>query len=174
MTISVAGHVRPAQYFRRGDPRDPLGIWAARVVATGDATGGNTLITLYAPERHWRSFAFGLDAASFECTAAPGNPIFLWRAQWPPAGLTGTAAVVLFRLVTAAGITSTGFSPSTDHMEPGWNRVLNFWPGTGTGDLMLCQWHFPSNVNLATYTVHATGPFWARDAINAPGGPRFR
>ena len=169
----------PAQLWPQLDIRDPLGVWGARALVTGDASGGSIKVTCQAPAE--RSAAFVYTAYAVTLVQLTGTLLTIplkmrILTNWPDISATaGVQGFATFRSANSNGdadFTAPKNGNSAALMFPNDRFILIFDPRQGAGVLNMIELEMGVNVNTDTYAFEAYGYYWDRSVLNAPGGPR--
>jgi len=180
MAIATNVDLLPAQQWPQGDARDPLGVWAARLGVTGDATGGSIKVgvNVPAPLRGAHVYTcYSINFAQLTGVITARNVKVRLLTNLPDADtLAGIQGFATLRIVNTAtldsitepilGIGGAG-APALEPLD----RFILLRTDTGT-PLTIVEIEFGENVNLSTYVFEAYGYYWDRLVMQAPGGLR--
>jgi len=179
VAISTSVDVKPAQLWPQGDMRDPLGVWGARLVIAGDATGGEIKIGIAVPQSLSGAYVYTMYAATIsQLDGIGGTTDLMCRllTNWPD--VDPTAGVQAFSVNNAAGASGTDTftppltAPSRALVNPNDRFLLLFDPRSIPSAFNIAELKVATMVDLANYSFEAYGYFWDRSVLNAPGGPR--
>lgn len=182
MSIIESVNIIETALWPQSDARDPLGVWGARDLVTGDASGGTikSQIQIAAARRrsriytcyHAMSVSIGgaTDTATvIKCrllTNWPDIDVITEGAQ----GFAGWKATT----VSAGNFTDPDAGPNEPLVLPNDRFILLFDPGVvNAGDpMVIVEMERNANVNTALYSFEAYGYYWDREVLDTPGGPR--
>lgn len=164
--------------FRRGDLRDPLGIWAARGTLVGDVSGGTVKATFGVPGPQRASYVYTVGFVSTSSPTASTGSTHTVRllTNWPPADKPGVQGASFIRTneVGSAGsgeLQAVGFRPLID---PQMSKILLYDPRADPATRIdLLELWLNLNVDAANYFFEAWGWYWDRNLHEVPGGPRY-
>lgn len=178
--MAVTGDIDMLQsaVFRRGDGRDPLGLWAARGTLIGDATGGTVKASFGVPGPQRAAFVYtvGFVATSSPSAGTGSTHTVRLLTNWPPASKPGLEGAAFIRTteVGSAGsgeLQAVGFRPLID---PQMTKILMYDPRPDPSSRVnFIELWLNLNVDLAQYFFEAWGWYWDRNLHEIPGGPRY-
>lgn len=178
MTVTGNIDILESATLRRGDLRDPLGIWAFRGSVVGDVTSGIAKAFIGLPGGRRAAHVYNVIFVSTSADLA-GTSTHTVRilTNWPPAdapGINGASFIRTTEVGSAgigAGFEAVGFRPLID---PQMSRILMFDPRPDplTRINILEMW-LSQQVDLALHSFEGWGYFWDRGVMDIPGGPRF-
>lgn len=181
MAIVVLGVVQHAQLWAQGDIRDPLGVWGARVGATGDATGGSikARIEVPAPQRAaYVHTCYSVNIARLTglttTETAKTRLLTNWPNISPEPGVQAYGSLFLTPWTAPVGLTSPIGGYATNYPLGPFDRFLLLYdPRSGINlPLTIAELEINDNILAETYAFEAYGYFWDRSVMDAPGGPR--
>ena len=172
--------IRAAQMWPQGDARDPLGIWAARGSIADDGLGGQKTASIGLPQTRRAGNIFTCYAVTLAAavTSDDGlqNAFCRLLTNWPPADSPGVQGFSTNR--------GTILSPSPEPVpkgqfretlfDPQYRYLLLFDPRAGAaGRINLVELSYLTVAGTAkTLSFEASGYWWDRSVLDAPGGPR--
>jgi len=181
MAIATTVDLIPTQMWPQGDIRDPLGIWGARLVVVGDASGGGVKVAIRAAAGQGAAYVYTCyDAAvNIIVQATPGTSNLTkirLLTSWPDidntAGIQAYDAVHAARVESSAGFTAPLGGLTTNSVFPNQRFLLLFDPRPSTIALTIVELEYGDNDLNDQYVFQAYGYFWDRSVLQAPGGPR--
>ncbi len=184
MTINTTMEVVETGLWPQGDERDPLGVWGARLIVAGDASGGPIKVRAIVPQAKRRSRVYTCYAAQTVVateTAAETSTQIKCRllTNWPDVdpvqiGAQGFATFQTSAIVDLVSATRPDFGPSSPLVNPSDRFILLFDPGVvaADSDMEIVEMERNANVDTNDYSFEAYGYYWDRSVLNAPGGPR--
>jgi len=180
MAIATNVDLLPAQGWPQGDARDPLGVWAARLGVTGDATGGSIKVGVNVPTglRGAHIYTcYSINFAQLTGVVTARNVKVRLLTNLPDAdvlaGLQGFATLKIVNTATLTNVTPPilgiggGQAPALEPLD----RFILLRTDVGT-PLTIVEIEFGENVDASTYVFETYGYYWDRLVMQAPGGPR--
>jgi len=166
--------------WQQGDIRDPLGVWGARALATGNVTLGEIKVGITVPAALRAAYIYTCYALNASVLASVGSTqmsaasrlLTNWPDVDPTAGVQGFATSRFASLFIDASFTAPRGSTNPPLVTPNDRFLLLFDPRPGTDDLTIAEIKISPVVEDDTYAFEAYGYFWDRSVLNAPGGPR--
>ncbi len=179
MAIQAQVALITAQEWPQGDIRDPLGLWGARTLVTGDATGGSIRVQVLQLAAQRAAYVYtcyyamitqltGTEVDAFAFCRLLTN----WPNVDPQAGVQAFATFAIrdFRTSGPFGVPVGGLtSPFITEIE---RFILLYDPRPTGGDMNIIEMELATNSLAATYSFEAYGYYWDRSVMQAPGGPR--
>ena len=183
MSVNVTFDVVETQLWPQRDARDPLGVWAARAGATGDATGGFVRGQLQVPAERRSSHIYTIlfaNTVRVTGTADTADEISCrLLTNWPNADNTvlGVQGASTYRAVGVSqqgNFTVPNAGPRDFLIAPQERFILLFDPGvvSSGSDMVLAEIQRNANVDATEYAFEAYGYYWDREVLSTPGGPR--
>ena len=184
MAIALTVPVLETALWPQGDARDPLGVWGARLIVTGDASGGEIKVTILVPGARrsayiYTAYGAGINQLTGVITAVSIMSRLLtnWPDVDPTAGIQGYSqnnrgvlgGVSAFTAPNASNASGEPLVHDKDRF------ILLFDPrptGDSGDDMAIMELKLGFNTDLATYSFEAYGYFWDRSVLNSPGGLR--
>jgi len=179
MSVTITLEVVETGMWPQRDARDPLGIWGARAVSTGDATGGITIANVNVLAALRRAHVYSLYGAVSEDTGgvAVGSEMSLRiLTGWP--NIDSTALGIGFygqtTIVALDALSLLNNAPIGQLVSDIDKFKLIFDPhSAASGDLRILAMVRNDNVDGETVRWEVYGYFWDRAILNTPGGPRW-
>jgi len=183
MAVEVLVEVIETALWPQGDIRDPLGVWGARTLLVGDASGGSLKARLFVPADKRSSYLYTFYSAQLtqvDGSAANNNMKLRILTNWPNIDEQPGVQAYSSAIFHSSGGADNDFTeptsgPSIDLVGPNHRFLLCFDPrpqetlqAMGIADIEL-----GSNLGVGTdWVAEAYGYFWDRSVLNAPGGLR--
>jgi len=180
MSVSVEIDIIETAQWPQRDARDPLGVWGARGLATGDVSGGFVQGTLGLPADRRAGHVYTCYGLTATLTSVSGAVTALGvrlLTNWPNAdvlaGVQGFATMKVVTLQRGEATHVPQFGPDDVVLEPAHRFILLFDPRTSqTTRIDLVEMWMNVNTDGETYSFEGYGYYWDREVMNAPGGPR--
>jgi len=181
MAISTSANLIPHQLWPQGDIRDPLGVWGARLLVTGDASGGGVKVAVQAEAGVGAAYVYTcydvnvsiiVQAVSGTSNLTKVRLLTSWPDVDPTVGVQAYSSNHFFRVESSAGMTPPIGGPTTPTIDPQQRFLLLFDPRPQTAALVIVELEYGDNDLNDVYSFEAYGYFWDRSVLNAPGGPR--
>lgn len=181
MAIAETVVLITTQTFMQGDARDPLGIWGARHLIVGDASGGSLKTTVQAPEDLRAAYVYTAYSATITTIVGSTNVEIKCRllSNWPnidPQAGVQAYATCNFGIMGGDSSFSPPLSgPRSDHplVLPNDRFILLYDPRAGSVDVLaIMELELGINILNDQVSFEAWGYFWDRSVITTPGGPR--
>lgn len=181
MTVQVSAEVLASAMWPQGDERDPLGIWSARAIAVGDASGGAVQCDVFVPANRRAAGVFTVYSANVTQIVGAGviaetiktRLLTNWPNNSPEAGFTGYDKVTMSSTTGAVTWAAPFSGPlDTQLISPLDRFILLLEPTPGAAAFNIMEIHLNANVDVNTWVFEAYGYYWDRAVLQAPGGPR--
>ncbi len=181
MAISTSAQVIETALWPQGDIRDPLGVWGARLLITGDASGGSIKVVAQVAADKKAAYMYTVYNTNLAVLsqATPTQVFGKFRilTNWPDidptVGVQGYGSTFISTIGVDPNFTAPVGGNIRDHwMGPNDRFLLLFDPRPIGIPLDLAELEFADNVLADTYAFEFYGYFWDRSVLNAPGGPR--
>lgn len=181
MAIATVVDLIPHQMWPQGDIRDPLGIWGARLLVTGDASGGGVKVLVRARAALGAAYVYTCYDVnvSIVTQAVTGTSnltkvrlLTSWPDIDPTAGVQAYSSNKFFRVDSSSGQSAPVGGPINPTIDPQQRFLLLFDPRPQTDALVILELEYGDNDLNDVYSFEAYGYFWDRSVLNAPGGPR--
>ena len=181
MSQSTSADTFQVGLWPQQDARDPLGVWAARLGVTGDATGGEIKVQISVPADRRAAHIYTCYSANISGLVIAGATTLLAQCRlltnWPDissiAGVQGYSSNIMRTLQLQGGGTSPEGSTIGQLVQPSDRFLLLFDPRPQPGSAMpILELKLATQVDGDTYTFEAYGYFWDREVLDTPGGPR--
>lgn len=181
--MAVVGNtdIRVQALWPQGDIRDPLGVWGARGLLTGDGSGGSVQANFNVPAVNRDAHVYTCYGATYgQLTGAATTNATKIRllTNWPnfssTAGIQGYATNFFATIGTDINMSGTisGYNRTPSQGAIGnADRFILLFTRIGT-PLTIVEIEHGANTNLATYAFEVYGYYWDRSVLDAPGGPR--
>ncbi|MEE8608647.1 MAG: hypothetical protein V3S55_13655 [Nitrospiraceae bacterium] len=168
----------------QGDARDPLGVWAARDIITGNADTPvfiQALITIPAALRRahvytcyslFSGWAGGPNPSSE--TGVIGRLVTNWPNADPEEGVQGFSTSRRSTVTIQVASVFPDRVPDNPLITPEMRFILLMDPSAvGSGnDMTIAEIQRDSNVLNTLYAFEAYGYYWDQAVLDTPGGPR--
>jgi len=182
MSVLETVNIVETALWPQHDARDPLGVWGARDLISGDASGGVIQSQIQVSAARRAGNVYTCYSAMSVQTGGTSDTATLMRLRlltnWPDidritAGAQGFATWRSSPIEAGFGTDPTG-GPANELISPNDRFILLLDPGVvGAGNpMVLVEILRNANVDGATYSFEAYGYYWDRGVLNAPGGPR--
>ncbi len=183
MSITTAVILQQAAQWPQGDIRDPIGVWGAKWIVLGDASGDEIEVTINTPLGAAAAFVYTLYDVNIEHSAGAlvSNALMMqWFTGWPDveaaAGVEAAHTNVVGVIQGDAGLGSAPIG-AINANGPLWRSeqrfLLSFDPRFGHQSSRTLAIIKLVNIGVGTnYTGFLYGYYWDRSVMNAPGGPR--
>lgn len=179
MAIETTVSLVATALWPQGDARDPLGVWGARNLETGDASGGSVKTIVQAPEAIAGAYlytCYSAQAATLQPESASQVKLRL-LTNWPDidpvaAGVQGYSSNIVVVQDFGTVFTEPMSGPSRPLIGPADRFVLLFDPRPVAGAFNILELELDENTLARTYAFEAYGYYWDRQVLNTPGGPR--
>lgn len=181
MAILLEIEVLEHNLFVTRDARDPLGIWTARAVITGDASGTPIVMRFLAAQTN-RVYTCHAVTMSSNGSVATYLGLVRLLTNFPPATPAGGAAGYSYNRVFSV-VREPLFDPPEDNINAASSQLLNgtekllLWgptPAFADVSIPIVEMQINENTLAATYFLEVWGYYWDKVAVlNAAGGPRF-
>jgi len=165
MAVSLTGSadlITRVGYGRLESPADPLGEWHSILIAVGDLTGGNVVVSQVLD----LSFLYSVESLSGTSDGVAGDLIVDWYTALPDKNITYPQ----WWTRHAAPLITHG-ATVTYQLAP-----FPRWPVGGgfevSGGAPLIRAIFETNTNLVNYVVQSWGYYYDLNARRLSGGPR--
>lgn len=179
MAISTTVELVPTALWPQGDIRDPLGVWGARLVVTGDGGGGGIKVGIIVPAARVASYVYTCYAAQASqlggivaSMQVKCRLLTNWPDIDPAAGVTGFSTIKNTLVDGATGFSAPITGPRDPFVYPQERFILLFDPRPGAGQITIVELETSINVMADITGFEAYGYFWDRSVLQAPGGPR--
>ncbi len=179
MAISTGADLIATALWPQGDIRDPLGVWGARLIVTGDATGGSIKVGVNAPARIAGAYIYTAYSAQVANLAQVALTLIKMRllTNWPDvdgvnAGVQGYASMIVLPLTGDADFTAPISGPSASLIQPADRYILLFDPRPVAGAFTIMELELGFNPDGIEVSFEAWGYYWDRSVLQAPGGLR--
>lgn len=179
MAIAANVDLVATALWPQGDARDPLGVWGARNIVTGDATGGSVKTTIQAPDTIAGAYVYTCYSAfASTVSAASASQVKLrLLTNWPDVdpldpGVQGYGAIVVALQDFGLLFTAPMSGPPASMIGPADRFVLLFDPRPVAGAFAIVELELDENTLARVYAFEAYGYYWDRQVLNTPGGPR--
>jgi len=179
MAISTTVDLVATALWPQGDARDPLGVWGARNIEVGDASGGSVKTTIQAPESIAGAFIYTCYSA-FASTLTPESASQIklrLLTNWPDVdpinpGVQGYGSIVVSTQDFGTEFTAPKSGPPQSMIGAADRFVLLFDPRPVVGAFAILELELDENTLARQYAFEAWGYYWDRQVMNTPGGPR--
>lgn len=180
MAILAAVDIKQTGLWPQGDERDPLGIWGARLVVVGDASGGGIKVQLNVPANisaHYVYTCYSVTMTAVAQAVVAGNQAKCrLLTQWPDidatVGVTAFAYLKIVQLLANSSFTAPFSGPDQPLVDPHARFILLFDPRASVKGYTMVELEQAVNVLADQYAFEGYGYFWDRSVLQAPGGPR--
>lgn len=170
--MTVVSDTVPAYRWWNGyvEPQYPVGMWVGFGSITGDASGGQRIITFQFRRPGTRStLYYNLEQISVSDSAGQANGVDLSTFNMdslPGPSLGATTMPInyamLLRQATLLGVLAPETIPK-----------LPVWLGAPGRSVSVSQLSVETpNVNLTTFNVTVQGYYWSQRSLGRPGGPQ--
>jgi len=185
MADNVTGTVNVVEtaLWPQGDARDPLGVWGARTVLVGDASGGIIKAFIQVAQDRRRSRIYTAYSAQVSVVDASLNAATLVKLRlltnWPDIdevnpGVQGFGTFKYARIQVPANTTAPGRGALDPLLNPQDRFILLFDPGVvdASNPMVIMEMELDANSDGADFAFEAYGYYWDRGVLSTPGGPR--
>lgn len=177
MTVTVLIPIQESAILRPRDLRDPLGVWAARGLGTGDAGGGVVLGQFIVPgdRRAAHVYAcYGVSVVQLVIAAVEASSMSVrLLTNWP---VTETSGITGFSLTNSRVADNDGIFPASAFgplIDGPMRFILLFDPRPDPTSSIVLVEAWPNDNSLdEDYVFEAYGYYWDRNIMDVPGGPR--
>lgn len=178
MAITETVNLKITGLWPQGDARDPLGVWGARHLVTGDATAGSIKVDVRAAAAIAGGYVYTCYSAI--ATRLDGNVDSAVKCRlltnWPDidddAGVQGYGTLRIVPQLGDPQFTAPTSGPRDVLVAPNDRFILLFDPRPVVGAFDIVALEMGENIDAAAYSFEAWGYYWDRSVLNAPGGPR--
>ncbi len=178
MALVISQDLIATQLWPQGDIRDPLGVWGARVAATGVAGGDEIKVFIDIPIAQAGAFVFTCYSAIIAQLSGTINTNTMCRllSNWPnidpAAGVQGYSTNFSGGLNGPFTTAPTGGPSVVRYIGPNDRFILLFDPRSRPVKTTIVELKIATQIDTAGYSFEAYGYYWDRSVLQAPGGPR--
>jgi len=163
----------------QGDIRDPLGVWGARLIQVGDATGGSVKANIRAPAVIAGAYIYTAYSAQISNLSQVALTFIKCRllTNWPDVdpvneGVQGYGSNITRALKGDAEFTAPISGPDAPLINASDRFILLFDPRPVVGAFTIIELELGFNPDGVSVAFEAWGYYWDRSVMNAPGGLR--
>jgi len=179
MAIATFVDLVATAMWPQGDVRDPLGVWGARLIQVGDATGGSIKANIQAPAIIAGAYIYTAYSAQISNLTQVALTLVKMRllTNWPDvdpvnAGVQGYGSNIVLPLAGDAEFTAPISGPSAPLIQPADRYILLFDPRPVAGAFTIMELELGFNPDGVSVAFEAWGYYWDRSVMQAPGGLR--
>jgi len=182
MPLLTTVEVKETALWPQGDERDPLGIWGARILVTGDGDGSPSSIKVQvnipAPRRGAYVYTCysAIITATTQAIVAGSTAKCRLNTLWPDidalAGVVAYSRIKVVQLAVSGQFTSPFNGPDQPMVDPQDRFLLLYDPRPINAAVTMVELENSVNVLNDVYAFECYGYYWDRSVMNAPGGPR--